>query len=309
MDFENLFAELEKITERKSNKILCCNIIENHKNVNGVIECLKCSKIISNILSTPEWRYYGADDTKSGDPTRCGMPMNALLPDSSVGSIILNQYSKDKNMNQIKKYQDWSSMTYKERSTYKVYNVITDICKKCDLPKVIEIEAKSLYKIISETKISRGNNRKGIIASCIYFACKTCNVPRSQKEIAQIFDLKIPVMTKGCKLFQEIIHMSKNKNRVLNADSISSEDFIERFCNRLNIDEFHIKKIKKIEIDSRSTYIISEVRPDSIAAGSILLYSKLNNLNIDKSKISEISRISEVTINKCCKKLQDFMYT
>ena len=214
MDFENLFAELEKITEPKSNPIVCCNIIENHKNINGVIECSKCFKIISNILSTPEWRYYGADDTKSGDPTRCGMPMNVLLPDSSVGSIVLNQYSKDKNMNQIKKYQEWSSMTYKERSTYKVYNIITDICKKYDFPKVIEIEAKSLYKIISETKISRGNNRKGIIASCIYFACKTCNVPRSQKEIAQIFNLKIPVMTKGCKLFQEIIHMSNNKNRI-----------------------------------------------------------------------------------------------
>ena len=49
MDFENLFAELEKITEPKSNPILCCNIIENHKNTNGVIECSKCSKIISNI--------------------------------------------------------------------------------------------------------------------------------------------------------------------------------------------------------------------------------------------------------------------
>ena len=309
MDFENLFAELEKITEPKSNPIVCCNIIENHKNINGVIECSKCFKIISNILSTPEWRYYGADDTKSGDPTRCGMPMNVLLPDSSVGSIVLNQYSKDKNMNQIKKYQEWSSMTYKERSTYKVYNIITDICKKYDFPKVIEIEAKSLYKIISETKISRGNNRKGIIASCIYFACKTCNVPRSQKEIAQIFDLKIPVMTKGCKLFQEIIHMSKNKSRVLNADSITSEDFIERFCNKLNIDESHIVNIKKIETDSRSTSIISEVRPDSIAAGSILLYCKSNNLKVDKGKISEISRISEVTINKCCKKLQEITNT
>ena len=92
MNFENLFAELEKITEHKSNELVCCNTIENHINTNGVIECSKCSKIISNILSTPEWRYYGADDTKSGDPTRCGMPLNALLPDSSVGSIILNQY-------------------------------------------------------------------------------------------------------------------------------------------------------------------------------------------------------------------------
>ena len=34
------------------------------------------------------------------------------------------------------------------------------------------IEAKYMYKQISETKISRGENRKGIIASCVFMACK-----------------------------------------------------------------------------------------------------------------------------------------
>ena len=188
-----------------------------------------------------------------------------------------------------------------------VTSEISDICRKSNLPKIIETEAKSLYKIISDTKISRGNNRKGIIASCIYFACKTCNVPRSQKEIAHIFELKIPIMTKGCKLFQEIIHMSKNKDRVINANSISSDNFIERFCNRLNIDENKVNFIKSIENKVKNTSLISEVRPDSIAAGSILLYCKLNNLNIGKKEISDISCISEVTINKCCKKIQEII--
>ena len=103
--------------------------------------------------------------------------------------------------------------------------------------------------------------------------------------------------------------MSKNKNRVLNADSITSVNFIERFCNRLNINDSDLIKIKELEINSRNTSIVSKVRPDSIAAGSILLYSKLNNLNIDKGEISEISRISEVTITKCYKKLEEIMYT
>ena len=30
-------------------------------------------------------------------------------------------------------------------------------------------EASSLYTIISSTKISRGSNRKGIIAACVFF--------------------------------------------------------------------------------------------------------------------------------------------
>ena len=89
--------------------------------------------------------------------------------------------------------------------------------------------------------------------------------------------------------------------------SITSSDFIDRFCNRLNIDSSEIGDIKKLEVEIQQHKIISEVRPDSIAAGSILLYCKLNNIDVDKTDISEISRISEVTINKCCKKLQEIM--
>jgi len=304
MEYKDLFQELDNITNIKPNEAQCCMDPSNQLEIGGVLQCNKCSKVISNIINTPEWRYYGSDDNRSSDPTRCGMPMNILLPKSSVGSIILNQKTKEKNMNNIRKYQEWSSMTYKERSLYKVFNSITEKTKINELPKVIEIEAKSLYKIISETKISRGNNRKGIIAACVYFACKTCGASRSQKEIAQMFLIRIPVITKGCKLFQEIIHMSVHKKRVIDAVSVKSTDFIDRFCNKLNIEEHHIEKIKKIEININRYNIISEVRPDSISAGCILLYCKLNNIDVDKKDISKVCKISEVTINKCFKKME-----
>ena len=65
-------------------------------------KCKVCSNIISNIVDNPEWRYYGNVDTKSSDPTRCGMPVNTLLPESSVGSSI-SYSSNTKTMNQIRK--------------------------------------------------------------------------------------------------------------------------------------------------------------------------------------------------------------
>ena len=305
MDYDNLFKGLDNLNIIDSG-IKCCENECNFTQKNSIIICKKCGEIISNILEEPEWRYYGTDDTKSSDPTRCGMPINVLLPKSSVGTVISNQYSKDLNMFQVKKYQEWTSMTYKERSIYKVFNTISDVCKKSNIPKVIETEAKSLYKIISETKITRGNNRKGVIASCIYFACKNCKVARSQKEIAILFDITIPVMTKGCKIFQEIIHMSNDKSRIIKADSITPEDFIDRFCNRLNIDTKDIINIKKLSVLAQK-YDISDVRPDSFAAGIILLYSKTNKKLINKKDISIISNISEVTINKCYKKIEEFM--
>ena len=161
MDFNNneLFNVLDEL-DKKEESNECCLHINNYIFQNELVKCKQCNTLISNISDNPEWRYYGSDDTKSSDPTRCGMPINLLLPKSSVGSVVSNQFSKDKSMYQVKKYTSWNSMTYKERSTYKVFTIINDIAKKNNLSHKIVTESKSLYKIISETQISRGNNRK-----------------------------------------------------------------------------------------------------------------------------------------------------
>ena len=304
MNYNDIFKELDRLTETEKSYI-CCNDTKNYKMDRSIIICKKCNKTISNILDSPEWRYYGSEDTKSSDPTRCGMPVNVLLPESSVGTVVSNQFSKDKGMYKVKEYQSWTSMTYKERSKYKVFIEIIEVCKKNSLPQVIINEAKSLYKIISDTKISRGNNRKGIIAACIYFACKTCNVSSSSKEIADMFNIKISILTKGCKNFQDILNMSENKNRINKADSIIPTDFIDRFCNRLSLLDKDILNIKKIAKKIHSLNLISDIRPDSFASGCILLYCYNKNLNINKKQIANISKISEVTINKCFKKLEN----
>ena len=175
-----------------------------------------------------------------------------------------------------------------------------------NIPSKITNEAKSIYKIVSSTKISRGTNREGIIASCVYFACKECDVPRSSKEIADMFGITSNVMTKGVKKCQEIIHMDKkNKNRISKTKSTKPEDFINRFCNKLEINEEDIEKILKICKLTVKYNIISENTPPSIAAGCIYYFTKKNKNNISKKDISDICKISEVTINKCCKIIEE----
>jgi len=303
--FDNL-DDLNQLNKKNTTKEKnCCT---NQKNFliddQGQLQCAICHNIMNKIIDNPEWRYYGSNDTKKSDPTRCGMPVNTLLPISSVGSDIKFNYNPE--MYKIRKLQQWNSMPYKERSLYKVFTEITEICKKNNLPSIIINEAKSIYKIISNTKISRGSNRIGIKAATVYFACKECNVPRSSKEIADMFHIDITVMTKGTKMCQEILHMNKkNKNRFKNHDSIYPIDFIERFCNKLNLDQY-INTIKLICNISIENNIISENTPPSIAAGCIFLFVKNNNIKISKKQISDICKISEVTINKCTKKLESY---
>ena len=54
----------------------------------GFLACTnnKCGIVYKDILDqSAEWRFYGADDNQGSDPTRCGMPINPLLKESSYG--------------------------------------------------------------------------------------------------------------------------------------------------------------------------------------------------------------------------------
>ena len=56
----------------------------------------------------------------------------------------------------------------------------------------------------------------------------------------------------------------------------------------------------------RKKKLIPENTPHSIAAGIIYYVSLSCNLNINKKDINKTSQISEVTINKCYKKLEKY---
>ena len=268
----------------------------------------QCSIIYKNNLDySAEWRYYGADDTNNTDPTRCGMPINPLLKESNFGCKVLLNGRYNYEIHKIKRYTDWQSMPYREKALYDEFQKIINIASNNGIPKIIIDEAMRIHKRISEVKTFRGLNRDGIIAASIYIASRINNYPRTAKEIANIFMLDNSSATKGCKNATSIINEIENE--------IKSEDktvlyqstpitFIERYSSKLNINQELTMLCKFIANKITSNNLIPENTPHSIASGIIYFVSHVCNLNISKREINNISKISEVTINKCFKKLE-----
>jgi transcription initiation factor TFIIB len=261
--------------------------------------CEECGTIAERFIdSTAEWRYYGYEDNKSSDPTRCGMPTNDLLPDSSLGTMIGMKGGQCYEMRILRNYQMWHSMTYKERTLYNIFDNMTVNAVNSGIPATIIDEAKALYKKFSELKLSRGDNRSGLIATAIYMSCKTHNVPRSAKEIAKMFNIKPTTMTKSCKKFQEVLHMELASTTPL--------DFVQRFCSRINLDrevrEMCVQVIGKVCEMS----IISENTPPSIAAACIYMVCQVMKVEVDKKVLAGVCDISMVTVSKCFKKLWNY---
>ena len=288
-----------------------CHCCESILMINdeGFLNCSNksCGIVYKDIIDhSAEWRYYGADDSNVCDPTRAGPPINPLLRESSFGCKVMCGSIASYEMRKIKRYSEWQSMPYKEKSQYDEFQRITLLATQGGIPKIIIDDALKYHKLITEKKTFRGLNRDGIIAASIYIASRINNYPRTIKEIATIFYLDNTSATRGCKNAISIINDSEfdfnteDKTLLCNTTPMS---FIERYCSKLNINNELTKLSSFIAIRIVNNNLIPENTPHSIAAGIVYFVSQECNLNVSKQNINSISGISEVTINKCYKKL------
>jgi transcription initiation factor TFIIB len=277
----------------------------------GFLTCTnsKCGIIYKDLVDqSAEWRYYGADDNQNSDPTRCGMPINPLLQESSFGCKVLCCGSTSYEMRKIRRYTEWQSMPYKEKSQYDEFQRITLMSQNAGIPKSIIDDAVRYHKKISEYDFTfRGDNRDGILAASIYISCRINNFPRTAKEIATIFHLDVASATKGCKNALLIINNLEkgldNKEKTSFCKT-KPEAFIERYCSKLNINNELTKLAQFIAMKIEKLNLMPENTPHSIAAGVVYFIAQICNLNVSKRDVKIVSEISEVTINKCFKKIE-----
>lgn len=312
-DFEYNHEELEDDNPKLINKVACpnCNdseIIEDYSA--GIKVCTGCGQVVDNIMDAgPEWRKYD-DDTKQ-ENGRYSVPINMLLPQSSLGTSIGGGIRNSR----LKLIHSWNSMPYKERSLNIVFKEISQKCQKSNILKCIEDDAKIMYKTINESKhesgknvgkniIIRGSNRKGLIASCVFFACKRKGMTRSPKEIAELFDIDTGELSKGCKHFNKLVKIKKIE---LDTGNTLPEHFVDRFCKDLKIKKEYSNHAFQIAQNIKKLNIASIHTPFSIAITSILLMAEYYKIsNISKRKLADKFNVSEVTIVKTMKKIEAY---
>lgn len=294
VDIDNLWSILEdfKNDERPDIEIGTCACGSTETFTEDAMQmCKNCYAVVGRVIdNTAEWRYYGADDNRDGDPSRCGLPTNTLLPKSSLGSMIGGCKRDSIDIKRIRMYQLWNSMPYDERTLWSVFEKLTSNTVNNGIPQKVIDDAKVLYKKASEKKISRGDNKEGLIASCIYHSCLINNVPRSSKEIATMFNISPVVLNRGNSRFQTLLK--------INVSSSCPEDFIARFGSKLSMKMGDIENCKKLVSFLDKNEILSDNSPTSSAAGILHYYCTYESLDITKKHISTVCNVSEVTIVK-----------
>ena len=300
-------VDLDKKPEQTIGKKVCKNcksselVIDTTK---GHMVCMDCAVINEEYLDkNPEY----ANDAENSNNSRYGCPTNFFFPKSSLGTKIIS-----KGYNRLSIIQKQGQMPYKEKSLLDVLERIQAKCKKYNITQSVIDSAKILYKKVSESTHVKGKrkgkniimrciNRRSMIAACLFYACKLQKEARSPKEIADIYELEIKHVNRGCRKFCDIIDV--NNGMFCQFKSSQSTDFIERFAKKLSIDKQYIDIAKDVSNNIHKLDLASTHEPPSVAAGCIMLVDCVYKLNISKKDISTVFSISDVTISKTFRKI------
>jgi len=303
IDFKKLDIKKKSCKSCKSEKLV-------KDNIKGYLVCTECAVINQEFLDeNPEFTY---DEENNGNgSSRYGCPANYFFPKSALGTKIA---PPKKGYNKVIALQRQGQMPYREKSLLEVLERIQLKCKKYSITQTIIDSAKILYKKVSDSKHIRGKrkgknmimrciNRRSMIAACVFYACKMQKEPRSPKEIADIYDLEIKHVHRGCRKILDYIDLNSTFYQIRNSQAA---DFIERLSKKMDIDKKYIDIAKDVCNNIHKLDIASTHEPPSIAAGCILLVANTYNINISKKQISEIFDISDVTISKTYRKIHPY---
>ena len=117
----NKIKQLPIINENDEEKCINCNQYSDFKIEDGYKWCSECGENNGIYIDvSPEWRYYGSEDSKSSDPTRCGLPVNNLLYNMCCGTMISSRGNSPevKSLRTIHKY---ITSNYNDRAILSIF--------------------------------------------------------------------------------------------------------------------------------------------------------------------------------------------
>lgn len=297
--------------------------------IGAEVICLRCGTILDIPLELgAEYRWFSADS--GTDPSRCGFPVNPLMPESSLGTMILAG-NGSRLMRRIKRYHMWSLMPYRERTLWTIFEGLQVRATNAGIGTSVIEEAKELYAQLTVSASCRGSaQRDAMLAACLWEALKRHDSPRVPKDIAEIFSLPLKLVTKGIKHFQSMLAIhsgSTDKGTYANqtvvepvvdtiqeratqrraiwmAKTTTYEDFIKPYLTNLSTPAFLEDMVREVCGRIEDLGIVPENTPPSLTASVIAFCSSNAGIQLDHTDIARVCGISPVTIQKCLKRLQ-----
>lgn len=260
----------------------------------GEIVCGQCGLVISERIvdiSHSGKRAFTKQEKENRE--RTGSPISILLPDMGLSTIIDKSSIKSPDLKRAAKWN--SRMTWDKRNMLIATTELKRIGSNLNLPNHVKKAAIRLYIEAFKKKLLRGRSINGMVAACLYFACRERKIPRTLQEILE----QTSISAKNVRRCYRTLIRELNL-KVPSTDPIS---LIPRFIAELELDADAENGTIKILQTFTSKYSTSGKDPKGLCAGALYLVCKMKDKRISQKEIANLVGVTEVTLRSRYKEL------
>ncbi|MFW9989296.1 MAG: transcription initiation factor IIB family protein [Candidatus Odinarchaeota archaeon] len=260
----------------------------------GETVCGQCGLVINERIvdiSHSGKRAFTKQEKESRE--RTGSPISILLPDMGLSTIIDKSNIKSPDLKRAAKWN--SRMTWDKRNMLIATTELKRIGSNMNLPNHVKKAAIRLYIEAFKKKLLRGRSINGMVAACLYFACRERKIPRTLQEILD----QSSISAKNVRRCYRTLIRELNL-KVPSTDPIS---LIPRFIAELDLDADAENTTIRILQNFTSTFSTSGKDPKGLCAGALYLVCKKKDKKISQKDIANLVGVTEVTLRSRYKEL------
>jgi len=276
----------------------------------GELFCGKCGLVISDKITdtSAEWRSFSKEG--GADPTRTGAPTSLTMHDRGLSTVIgaVNKDASGKPLSTsmkstIERLRTWDSrsqaQTSADRNLRQALNEMNKLKDKLALTDTVIEKAAYIYRKALEKKLVRGRSIQGLVAACLYAACRNTETPRTLQDIAKGMDIKKKDIARCYRLvFREL---------ELKMPVVDPVKGVSRIASIAGLTEKTKRKAIQILNQAKDIGLVAGKDPMGIAAASLYLACISTKEIKSQKEISIASGITEVTIRNRCAGLRTML--
>ena len=275
----------------------------------GELFCSKCGLVLTDKITDTgaEWRSFSSDE---GNKARTGAGTSIRMHDMGLSTVIgaANKDSTGKPLSasvksSIERLRTWDSRSQAnssaDRNLRQALNEMDKLKDKLALNDAVIEKAAYIYRKAMERKLVRGRSIHGLVAACLYAACRNTETPRTLDDISQGINIRRKDVARCYRLlFRELELKMPVVDPVKGVSRIASIAGLSEKCKRHAIQM--LNKAKKLGA-------VAGKDPMGIAAAA--LYLSCISIGETKSQkdISQASGVTEVTIRNRCAGLRNIL--
>tara|TARA_B100000953_G_scaffold33359_4_gene26481 strand:+ start:3754 stop:4602 length:849 start_codon:yes stop_codon:yes gene_type:complete len=264
--------------------------------------CSTCGVVVSENRESggPEWRSFAND---SGNKSRVGSGTSITIHDMGLSTMIspINIDATGKPLSStmkksIDRLRTWNTRSQVNSSSDKnLRQALSEMDKlkdKLSLSDAVIEKAAYTYRKANEKKLVKGRSVNGLVAACVYAACRDAETPRTLDDVADGINVRRKDVARCYRLiFRELDLKIPIADPVNGVARIASEAGLGERTKRKAI--ALLNKAKKIGMAAGKD-------PMGLAAAALYLACITDGGNTTQRNISDASGVTEVTIRNRC---------